>query len=131
MPDCPDKECKKNIEKQINGHAKTLYGSEGITGLVSKVNDKVSRSWLATTTISMLGILVVIVIALQGGYAERAKNIKENEKSISVIQEQLSDIDKDLDEIKKKQDRMILKQIDPIELIKEIKKVIDESNNGE
>jgi len=65
--ECPIPEFKKAIEDKVEGHHATLYGKEGIGGVVGCMKKKISRSFLMWCAIIMVSILGAI-----GGLAYRA-----------------------------------------------------------
>ena len=97
------KECQMRhdeSEKKIESHSKTLYGSDGIGGIVGCMSRFVTKRGVAIWIVAVLTILGTFVIYGLGVNAEQEKLIHTNFSSIKVHQERFCAIQKDIDEIK-------------------------------
>jgi len=104
-PKCPPA-CEKTLdtmEKDIDGHRKTLYGADGMAGLVSCVGRSVKRGQLAVTIIAVVAIVATFVIYTMGSYAGEKEKRTTNTTEIRVIKEGIKHIKEDQQEIKTEQ----------------------------
>jgi len=126
---CP-KECQnelKHIDGDLKGYSKTLYGDDGTSGLVSCVKSKVSKKTLVGWVGPVVGILAMCTVAGFTAWGNAKDERKENKSSIAVIQNDMQNkfnaLEKSMDEIKRK-------QIDPKELLMEIRMIINEKKES-
>jgi len=122
---CPP-ECQnelKHIDSNLKGYSKTLYGDDGASGLVSCVKSKVSKKALIGWVVSIVGILAMFTVAGLTAWGNAKDERKENKSSIAVIQ---SDVQNKFNALEKSMGEIKSKQIDPKELLMEIRKIIFE-----
>jgi len=127
---CP-LECQnelKHINNDLTGHDKTLYGDDGISGLVSCVKSKVSKKALIGWVGSIVGILAMFTVAGLTAWGNAKDERKENKSSIAVIQ---NDVQNKFDALEKSMDEIKRKQLDPKELLMEIRNIINEKKELE
>ena len=120
---CP-LECQlelKHINDGLDGHGKTLYGNDGASGLVSCVKSKVSKKALMAWIGSVIGILAMFTVAGLTAWGNAKDERKDNKQSIAVIQ---SDVQNKFDSLEKSINEVKSRQIDPRELLKEIRNII-------
>ncbi len=125
--DCPNPDCKKKVE----GHGHTLYGKDGMSGIVACLSKKVSRS---TVLLVALGILSsaggVTVYRLDAAKKDRAavtdntNNIGKIQVELEAIKEAVESNQTSLEEIQDKMEHMI----DPNTLKELITDAVKEGN---
>ena len=123
MAKCPNEDCKENFEKKVDGHSKTLYGPDGTGGVVACIKSKVSKKTMAFWTLGLLGVLTTVTIAGLNSWGQAKDERKENKSSIAVIQ---NDVQNKFNALEKSMDEIKSKQIDPKELLMEIRNIIHE-----
>jgi hypothetical protein len=62
--DCPNPDCRRNLEDDICGLRRTVYGATGSNGLVGDLKEKVSRNSMWSIFLSTMGVLVAVLIAV-------------------------------------------------------------------
>ena len=127
---CPP-ECQnelKHIDSGLKGYGKTLYGDDGASGLVSCVKSKVSKKAMLSWVGSIIGILAMFTVAGLTAWGNAKDERKENKSSIAVMQ---SDVQNKFDVLEKSMGEIKSKQIDPKELLMEIRKIINEKKEPE
>jgi len=121
---CPP-ECQVeliHINKELSGHGKTLYGEDGSTGLVSHVKSKVSKKALIGWIGSITGVLAIYVLSGMTAWGTAKDERKENKQNIAVIQK---DVQNKFDALEKSMDEIKHKLIDPDNLLREIRKIVN------
>jgi len=97
--ECPNPDFKKNLEDNLDGVKRTLYGPDGKSGITACVQKKVS--WKALSGIVIP--LVVIIVGANYRIHDKAecalRERTDNKKQIELIQ-------KDLDHIKNTNERL-------------------------
>jgi len=92
MTDCPNLECKKNIEDYMAGMRKTLYGPDGKSGVTGCIQKKVS--WKHLGAIASI-VIMIIVGATYRNMDAAEKCLREradNKQRIEVIHKDLEHI---------------------------------------
>ena len=100
-------------EKDITGIKKSMFGDDGLGGVLGCLKDKVSKKTLMVIALAMAGFIIAGLTAWGGAKDER----KENKQSISVIQKELEHIKTTTDNIEKN-------QMKPEELLTAIEKIV-------
>ena len=142
MPDstCPP-ECRKeqkNLDARIEGHRKTLYGSEGTGGLVRCVQQKVSKKVLGGSIIGILTVVAMFILYSMGSYAQEKEKRQKNTSDIQVLNksvenhqvtmdQQIGDIKSDMAAIKRNQELLMRKQITRDDLVHIMEEAIQKS----
>lgn len=127
MTECPNDDCKENFERRISGHDRTLYGPEGTGGVVACVKTKVSKRTLYGSVISFVGIFAMLMIAGLTAWGNAKDERKQTKENLSVLQSRFEMICNDIVEIKQQQQKIIENQINPKELLNEIRKILEDS----
>ena len=107
----------KAIHEKVEEHHTALFDKK--SGLAYCIKDKVSKKAVAIWIIASLGVFATFTIAGLNAWGNAKDERKENKTSIAVIQTKLDAIEKSIEEIKKK-------QMDPKELLLEIRKILNE-----
>jgi len=100
--ECPEV-CKgklKDLKEDYQGHKKTLYGDDGMKGLVGCVQRSVKRSQLAVTVLAVLSIVAVFIVYSMGAFAENKEKVAINSGSIKTVKQEITHIKEDQAEIK-------------------------------
>lgn len=124
MTKCPNDDCKSNFQREIYGHSKTLYGTEGTGGLVGCVKGKVSKKSVVVVVLSILGIIGLFTVQSLTAWSNAKDERKENKTSIAVLKSQYESINKNIEDIKEQQKKIINNQIDPKKLIQDIENIL-------
>lgn len=128
MAGCPNETCKENLEKEIKKFNSTLYGDDGLKGLVAKINEKVSSTSVRTYFLGTLSVLVFFIgYGLNAWSSAREERI-QNKTNIEIIQNKLETIEESMKEIKEVQAKILNNQINPKELLKEIKDIVEKNH---
>ncbi len=86
--DCPNPDCKDRVQ----GHHTTLFGKDGMSGLVSCVGKKLSRNTAIVIAVAIIGSASgVTVYGLDAAKKDRAA-VTENKSNIGKIQVELEAI---------------------------------------
>lgn len=120
--ECPNTECKATIEKKLSHHDFTLYGKDGLGGIVSCLKDKISRKTLFGVFLPVLTLLAVFIVYGFNAWGNATDERKGNRLSIELIK-------KDLEIINKTTQRIEENQLNPKDFLNEIKKIIKEKSN--
>lgn len=129
MEECPNPECRKIVD----GHQSTLYGKDGMTGLVACVKQKLARN---TALIVLLAILSsaggVTVYGLEAAKKDR-NAVAENKQEIGNMKANLEWIKvtveenhQNLNDIKEQIDQT---HMTPVELRRLIEEAVRKGNN--
>jgi hypothetical protein len=131
--DCPSKECRE----KVNGYHTTLYGEDGLGGLVKEVGRKANESCLRQKYITkpssvLVGFLLVAFLSFGGtiikvwSFSENSGNVyadqetvREHKERIALLEQGFETIEEDIGDIKKSQ---VAQKIEVREAMKEIKK---------
>ena len=91
---CPNAQCKEELQKDIEGHQKTLYGKDGMSGLVACVKKNVPKSWL-WKGISGFGVLLLLAGYSLFARVQAGEILHEqNEQHITRNAEQIEKLEK-------------------------------------
>ena len=113
---CPP-ECKlqlTHLGDNLASHGRTLYGSDGKSGIAEDYVSK-KRVWL------FIGIMAGFIIVGISAWGKARDERMQNKEFIAVIQSELGGIKSSINEIK-------ANQLNPIDLLNNIKKIVRESS---
>lgn len=116
MGKCPNEDCQKNVSKRLDGHDKTLYGQDGIGGVVSclkKFVTKASVRWTVAITIPFIFLAFVsfsdtrnVLKSVEETTVRINKEIEDGyrrETRIKVLENQYIDLKCAVSDLKKQQ----------------------------
>ena len=111
---CPHHE---TIGTKVDEHHEALFDKD--TGLSYCIKDKVSIKAMTTWVIIILGLLSTFTLAGLNAWGNAKDERKDNKTAIAVIHKELESINESMNEIKSK-------QIDSKDLLREIRKIVNE-----
>ena len=114
-------QCKIQFDEQkddIDGLKRSLFGENGLHGVLGYLKNKVSKKGLAAITIPLMAIIALFLIAGLNAWGNAKEERFNNKESISIIQKEFNQIKITMENIEKN-------QIKPNELLEEIRKIID------
>ena len=126
---CP-LECQKdykNIKEDVEGHQKTLYGLEGIGGIVACMNRKVSRRALTGSVLGVLAMLAIFIVYGMGAFAGEKEKRQENTISIQIMKSSLEEIKNHTVEVAKNQKTLMKERVTKEDLINILIEAINRS----
>ncbi len=104
-------------EKGIDSLKKSMFGDDGLGGVLGCLKEKFSKKNVMKISISIASIIAVFIVVGMTSWGDAKESISNNKTAISVLQSELSHIKKTTDTIKKN-------QIDPKKLFDEIRNTI-------
>ncbi len=104
-------------EKDITGIKKSMFGDDGLGGVLGCLKGKVSKKNIMRMSVGIAAIFAMFIVAGMTSWGDAKEKISDNKASISVIQSELEHIKTTTDKIEKN-------QMKPDELLKEIRKII-------
>ena len=107
----------QTIHEKVEEHHAALFDKK--FGLAYCVKDKVSKKALALWVIAIMGVSATFIVAGLNSWGNAKDERKDNKSAISVVETKFNAIEKSIEEIKEK-------QIDPKELLRQIKNIINE-----
>ena len=114
-------ECKVRFDDQgndIDGIKRSIFGDDGLHGMLGCLKEKVSKKNVMKISIGMASILAIFVIAGMTSWGDAKEKISGNKTSICVLQKELTHIKKTTDKIEKN-------QMKPKELLRAIEAMIN------
>ncbi len=126
--ECPNQDCKKVVD----GHNHTLYGKDGMGGVVACVKNKLSRSTAVMVAIGIIGSAGGVTVYGLDSLKQDRVAVTENKENIATMNAELEYIKvmveenhNNLEDIKNKMDE---KYMTPKELKKLIKDAVKEGS---
>ena len=105
-------------EKDIKGIKNSVFGTDGLGGILGCLKDKVSKKNVMKISIGIAAIFAMFIVAGMTSWGDAKERISDNKTSISVIQTELEHIKTTTDNIEKN-------QMKPTELLTAIKKIVN------
>ena len=126
--ECPNSDCKDRVQ----GHHTTLFGKDGMSGVVACIGKKLSRNTALMILLALLGSAGgVTVYGLDAAKKDREavtenkQNIRDVDAKLGYLEVMVEENHNNLEDIK----NQIEKTLTPEEFKKLIKEAVKEGNN--
>lgn len=123
MTECPNPECRKNLE----GARKTLYGYDGTGGLVRCVTEKLSKKVAIAFMVFFISTGSGFVLYGMDKNGKQHKEINQNAKQIEVIKTEMKHIKNSVENLKQGQNDIRKNQIRIEQIKSAVKDALKES----